>query len=309
MRLFIIAIVFVLLMSGCGSGTVATNALSASGAWALYPMMVKWSAEYSETHPGVAFDVSAGGAGKGMSDALTGIVDIGMVSRAVKQDEIDQGAFWIPVTTDAVFPVIAARNPVLLDLMKQGISRNEFIGIYITGEITTWGQLVGKPGITDSIHAYTRSDAAGAPEVWAEYLGAKQEDLLGVGVYGDPGLMDAVCRDDLGIGYNNLGYAFDPTTGGYIASSVVVPIDINDNGVADENELYLTHTEAAAAVASGVYPSPPARALNLVTNGKPDGVAADFIKWILTDGQQFVEENGYIPLPTNVLEEALRKLE
>ena len=73
--------------------------------------------------------------------------------------------------------------------------------------------MVGRPEVTDPIHVYTRSDAAGAPETWAKYLGKKQENLQGIGVYGDPGLLDAVVKDPLGIGYNNLNYAYDPKTG------------------------------------------------------------------------------------------------
>ena len=87
------------------------------------------------------------------------------------------------------------------------------IGIFITGEITTWGQVVGRPEVTDPIHVFTRSDACGAADTWAEYLGKAQEDLLGIAVYGDPGLLDAVIKDPLGIGFNNLNYAFDMETG------------------------------------------------------------------------------------------------
>ena len=56
--------------------------------------------------------------------------------------------------------------------------------------------------------------------------------------------------------------------------------------------------EAIDAVGTGKYPSPPARKLNLVTNGKPEGIVRDFILWILGDGQQFVNEAGYILLTT-----------
>jgi len=57
-----------------------------SGAWALYPMMVKWAEEFKKIHPQVRIDVSAGGAGKGITDALTGLVDIGMVSRELRPE-------------------------------------------------------------------------------------------------------------------------------------------------------------------------------------------------------------------------------
>ena len=50
-------------------------------------MMTTWVEEFQKDYPGIKFDISAGGAGKGMTDALSGAVDIGMVSRAVKEEE------------------------------------------------------------------------------------------------------------------------------------------------------------------------------------------------------------------------------
>jgi phosphate transport system substrate-binding protein len=61
-------------------------------------------------------------------------------------------------------------------------------------------------------------------------------------------------------------------------------------------------------VASGKYPSPPARAENLVTNGMPTGLVLAFIQWILTDGQQYDSEAGYVPLLPDQLAEQIGKL-
>jgi len=49
--------------------------------------------------------------------------------------------------------------------------------------------------------------------------------------------------------------------------------------------------------------------LNLVTHGKPAGIVRDFIAWVLTDGQQFVSESGYIALTPEKLAEALQKVQ
>jgi phosphate transport system substrate-binding protein len=283
--------------------------ITISGAWALYPMMVRWGEEFQKQNPQVQFDISAGGAGKGMADALAGAVDIGMVSRTIAAAEEQQGAFWVPVTKDAVFPSVNAGNPVLADLLKLGVTQEKFIGIYITGQIKTWGQVIGRSDVTDPIHLYTRSDAAGAPDTWARYLGKRQEDLLGVGVYGDPGLMEAVVKDPLGIGYNNLGYAFDMTTGKPVTGSMVLPIDVDGNGKVDPDEVLETRSQAQDAIARGVYPSPPAREENLVTKGKPSGLIKAFIVWIVTQGQTYVDEAGYVPLPKETLDAALTKLE
>jgi len=63
------------------------------------------------------------------------------------------------------------------------------------------------------------------------------------------------------------------------------------------------------AIGRVVYPHPPARNLHLVTKDKFTGVTKEFVKWILTDGQNYVEEVGYVPLSEDVINEQLKKLE
>lgn len=312
----IIPLIMILISTGCGrsptngqSGDSMSGTIAVSGAWALYPLMVRWGEEFQQLYPDVRFDISAGGAGKGMADVLADAVDIGMVSREIYPEEIERGAFWVSVTKDAVFLTVNEANPVWEDLYRQGVTRETLTGIYITGEITTWGQLVGRPEVTESIHVFTRSDAAGAPATWAKFLGKSQEDLLGVGVYGDPGVLEAVIRDPLSIGYNNLNFAFDFDTNRPPAGARIVPLDVNGNGRVDPEEMYDTKEQAVNAVARGHYPSPPARDLNLVTSGKPTGLLHAFLIWVITDGQEYVNEVGYVALSENKLNRELEKLD
>ena len=292
-----------------GEGELS-GTITVSGAWALYPMMVRWGEEFHTLHPYVQFDISAGGAGKGMADALAGAVDIGMVSRVIYPAEIEQGAFWVAATKDAVVPTVNADNPYLARLQAQGMTRATFEAIWM-GQITTWGEAIGDPNVSNGIHVYTRSDACGAAATWAAYLGDyAQEDLLGVAVYGDPGLAEAVSQDPLGIGYNNLNFAYDADTGRPVAGLQIIPIDLNENGQVDADENFCAvRSDLTAAIADGRYPSPPARALNLVTQGPPGGLTLAFIRWVLADGQAFVEETGYIPLTQAQLQAELAKLE
>ncbi len=310
-----ILILLGMVLAGCSQSGIEPQkdsdlkgTITISGAWALYPMVVRWGEEFQKLHPEVQFDISAGGAGKGMADALAGAVDIGMVSRVIHPEEIEQGAFWISVTKDAVFLTLNADNPVWDEINQQGINQETLVGIFISGEITTWGQVVGRPEVTDPIHVFTRSDACGAADTWSEYLGGKQEDLLGIGVYGDPGVLDAVIKDRLGIGYNNLNYAYDFDSGEPVQGALVVPLDIDGNGAVSSTEIFDMKEQAINAVVSGFYPSPPARDLNMVTYGKPTGLVLEFLTWILSEGQQFVSEAGYIPLTPEKLTSELEKI-
>lgn len=297
-------------LSSCGKKSDINNTISISGAFALYPMAVKWAEEYKKIHPDIQIHISAGGAGKGMTDALSGMVDLGMVSRSVSQEEIDKGAWFIAVTKDAVLPTINSGNTGINELMLKGLKKSDFAKIFLTGEITDWDMTTGGSN-KEKINVFTRSDACGAGEMWAKYIGKKQEDLKGTGVFGDPGMADAIRKDKNSIGYNNIIYIYDINTKKKHEGLEVVPVDINENGVVDETEnFYETIDDIDKAIKQGKYPSPPARDLYFVSKGKPVNKAtSDFLKWILLEGQKFVKEGGYVELQKESISSELKKLE
>ena len=293
----VLAIMMIVSFTGC-SGKSAGQ-ISLSGAFALYPMAVKWAEEYNILYPDVRIDISAGGAGKGISDVLSGMVDIGMVSREVYTEEISKGAFPIAVTKDAVVAVVNANNPSIETILATGLKNETGNAIWIEGSIKTWQEAIPSAA-SEPLRVYTRSDACGAAEMWAKCFDRKQEDLIGTGVFGDPGLAEAVQKDPLGIGYNNIGYAYDAVTKNQVEGLKVVPLDLNNNGTIDEDEdFYDSMYDLIAAIAAGKYPSPPARELYFVTlkNPSENTVLTHFINWVLTDGQKYVREAGYINLP------------
>ncbi len=295
-------------MQSCG-GKKETKNITISGAFALYPLAVKWAEEYQKLHPDVHIDVSAGGAGKGMTDVLSDVVDLGMVSREVYAPELEKGALPIAVAKDAVVITMNADNPLAAQIKRHGISREAATKIWITGEYTTWGQVLGTNDQTP-IHVYTRSDACGAAETFALWMGKKQEDLLGTAVFGDPGLASAIQNDPLGIGLNNIGYAYDEKARTPNPGLFVCPIDRDDNAQVSADEyFYDTKDDFIAAVAKDKYPSPPARDLYMVAHGTPQNeVVVDFLKFILTDGQKYNVPVGYISLTQEKLDKGLNAL-
>ncbi|MBN1449536.1 MAG: substrate-binding domain-containing protein [Anaerolineales bacterium] len=312
-RFLLAGLLIVLIVTACipfaapANGESLQGKITVSGAFALYPLVLRWSEEFQKVYPGVKFDIAGGGAGKGMEDILAQKVDIGMVSREITPEEETQGAYPIAVAKDAVFPMISEQNPVLSELLARGVTRETLTKIFITGEVRTWGQVVGKTDITDEIHVYTRSETCGAAETWGLYLGGGQADLSGNGRFGDSGIIRALIKDPLGIGYSNQIYAYGlgdiPPAG-----TIVLPIDLNGNKQAESDEILDTRQKATAAVASGLYPAPPSRILYLVTNGKPDGIVQVFIEWVLLEGQDLVDRLGYVQLSSKLLDSSLQKI-
>ncbi|MGE0087848.1 MAG: PstS family phosphate ABC transporter substrate-binding protein [Bacteroidales bacterium] len=319
-ELLYLIIIVIIIGTGCNKkqvkNTTTTNEISGtisiSGAFALYPMTAKWAEEFQKIHPDIRIDISAGGAGKGMTDVLSGMVDLGMFSRGITAVEKAKGVWWIAVTQDAVLPTINSNSAFLANVRTNGFKKQDFIDVFIDGKTKTWDKWAkGIETDNTAINVYTRSDACGAAQMWAEYLGKSQEDLIGTGIFGDPAIAEAVKNDVLGIGYNNVIYAYDINTRSKNPGIEIIPIDINENGLIDPDEqVYNKLDDIMAAIQTGIYPSPPARDLYLISNGKPQNrVVKEFLKWIVTDGQKFVNEAGYVQISEEKLKNGLKKLE
>lgn len=290
--------------------TTLTGEIQLSGAFALYPLAVRWQEEFKKIHPKVKIDISAGGAGKGITDALSGVVDMGMVSREVYPAEISKGAYVISVARDAVVPTINSRNPMIVEVLTRGLTL-EMARMIWSGQVKTWEQVLGKSGSKTPIHTYTRSDACGAAETWGSWFGMRQEQIEGLAVFGDPGVASVVQKDRIGIGFNNIAYAYDLRSRKPHRGIMVMPIDTDGNGRVDLQEsFYSTLDELNIAISDGRYPMPPARELYLVCKGKPSRPEViAFLEYILNDGQKIAPEAGFIPLSADILEAQLRKID
>ncbi len=299
-------------LTGCGTGRTANRVdpdgslhgrISLSGAFAVYPLAIRWSEEFRRENPDVRIEIDAGGAGKGITDALTGQVELGMVSRELNEAERARGAVAIAVARDAVVPTVSSANPYLSKILERGLSQETAKRIWATGEIRSWEVFLApekaEVAQVTRLDLFSRSDACGAAETWASWLGIHQEDLRGEGLNGDPSMASAVAKDANAIGFNNIGYAFDTETLQPIDGIRVLPIDTDGNGRIDPDEdFYQSRATLAQAISDGRYPTPPARNLYLVSRGETaDPVVRAFLSFILSPrGQALNAEAGYISI-------------
>jgi phosphate transport system substrate-binding protein len=312
--ILLITIVGIVGLSGCTNQQENTT-IKVSGAYSLYPMMVVWAQQYHSLHPDINIDVSSGGAGKGMADALAGSVNLGMVSRDVTTAEANQGIIAVAVVEDAVLATINTENPVLNTILEKGLTKQQLREIFINYSISTWGQLVGDANNTDPIKVYSRSDPCGAAEAWVKYLGDyTQDDIPTIEqitkVKGDDSMSKSIAGDPLGIGYSNVNYIYSNSTKAPKEGITVVPLDLNENRTIDPDEsFYESRDDVVNAELNNTLPSPPSRLVYLVTLNNFTGATKDFVQWILTDGQQYTFANGYGAVPIDILDDQLQILE
>jgi phosphate transport system substrate-binding protein len=311
-------ILIVLLLSGdcrqqgkspAGEGELEGN-ISISTSFALYPLVLKWTDEFHRLHPDVEFDVSAVGADKSVSDNLAGFVDLGGISRELREREEEAGLWEVAVARDTVVAILSEANPYLRELLSQGCTREGLARIWLAGDIRTWGDVFADKSVSTPLRSYTRADPCGAGEIWSLFLGGRQEDLRGIGVHGESWMARAIKEDPLGIGYTNLNFAYDALSLEPIRGIRVLPIDLDENGRIDAGEdFYASRDRILEAIASRKYPSPPSRDLYLISKGIPKNRSVrEFMIWSLTEGQVHVSATGFIPLLDSELEEGRRSL-
>lgn len=274
-----------------------TGTISIRGAYALYPLVSKWADDFMKVNPGVSIEVLKSGTGKGIADLLEGKCQLAMISRPLSNEEITAGIQVIPVARDGVAPIVSQKNPYLEELLRKGLSTDEFICTFTGEKQVTWGELL-ETDAGETVITYNRNDESGAAEVWAEFLYKTGSDLKGKEVSGDEEMIKSVSENPLSIGFCNFSYAFDAVTGEKLPGIQIVPFDLDfDNLVNGKEVPYNTLEKAQRSVWLGIYPKTLCRELTLGSMGKPaEGLTTEFIKYILTEGQNDVKSSSLCEL-------------
>jgi len=274
-----------------------TGNFSISGAFALYPLILKLADEFMAIHPGVRIEVEKTGTGEGITKLLEGKTQLAMISRPLTDEETGAGIWVIPVAKEGVAPVVNQNNPHIEKLLNQGLSPDEFIHIFVSGKQPSWGEVLDTDS-KEKITVYTRSDESGAAEIWAAFMYKKASDLKGIGINGDDEMIKSIQEDPLAIGFSNFSYAFDVTTGDRKKDIQIIPVDLDFDNKIDRVEVpFINLEEAHRSLWLGFFPDQLCRELTLGSSGKPtDPAIVEFLKYVLGEGQSDIKKTGFCPL-------------
>lgn len=268
-----------------------------SGAYALYPLVKKWSDDFMKIHPGVKIDVTRGGTGQGLEDLLAKKSQLAMISRPLTDTEIEEGIWTVPVARDGVAAIVNKKNPYIKRILDQGMSPDEFLKAFTNDKTVTWGELLDTSR-KEKILVFTRKDESGAAAVFAGFLNKETTDLKGTGVTGDDEMIKSIQNNPLAIGYCNFSYAFNVATGEQMKDIQVIPADLDYDNKIDKKEIPFNNLEKAhRGLWLGIYPKNLCRELSIGSAGKPtDPAIVEFLKYILSEGQSDVKESGLCEL-------------
>jgi phosphate transport system substrate-binding protein len=306
----------------------AQTTLNGAGATFPYPMYSKWFNEYHNQHSDIQINYQSIGSGGGIRQVIAGTVDFGATDGPMSDDQLKEAKTKIlhfPTVLGADVP--AYNIPGVTGELK---FTPEALAEIFLGKITKWNDKAitgANPGVTlpdRDIIVVHRSDGSGTTYIWTDYLskvssewqntagkGTSVKWPIGLGGKGNEGVAGMIRQLPGSIGYIELIYAVQNK----------IPYGSVKNAAGSFVKATLESVTAAAASS----PKMPADFRVSITNapGKdaypissftwlliPEQskdaargkILADFLNWMVTDGQKMTAALSYAPLPEAVVQ-------
>ena len=308
--------------------------LNGAGATFPYPIYSKWFSEYHKLHPDIQINYQSIGSGGGIRQVIAGTVDFGASDGPMTDDQLKEAKIKILHVPTVLGADVPAYNiPGVTGELK--FTPQVLAGIFL-GKITNWNDKAiasANPGVTlpnQDIIVVHRSDGSGTTYIFTDYLakvspewqsqvgkGVSVNWPTGLGGKGNEGVAGSIRTLPGSIGYVELIYAVQNNiTYGSIRNSAGEFLKATLEGV----------TAAAASVKSmpadfrvsitnapgkDAYPISSFTWLLIPAQSKDPAkgkILADFLNWMVTDGQKMAAPLSYAPLPDSVAEKVKEEI-
>ena len=316
----------VLLCVALALPALGQTTLNGAGATFPNPMYQKWFSEYHKAHPDIQFNYQSIGSGGGIRQVLAQTVDFGASDGPMTDEQLAQAKtkiLHIPTVMGAVVP--AYNVPGVSSELK--FTPEALSGIFL-GKITTWNDPViakANPGVNlpnQTIIVIHRSDGSGTTYIFTDYLSKVSSDWqngpgkgtsvkwpVGLGGKGNEGVAGMIRQMQGGIGYIELIYAVQNkidygsvknASGTFVKASLdsVTAAAASAKSMPADFRVSITNAPGKDAypISSFTWLLIPEKSKE-ANKGK---ILADFLTWMVDDGQKMTAELSYAPLPENV---------
>ena len=301
--------------------------LNGAGATFPNPMYSKWFAEYHKAHDNVQINYQPIGSGGGIRQVTAGTVDFGASDMPMTDKQLAdarQKILNIPTVLGAVVP--AYNIPGVTGEVK--FTPEVLAGIFL-GRIAKWNDPAiakANPGVTfpdREIVVVHRSDGSGTSFIFTDYLSKVSNDWkntvgadtsvkwpIGLGGKGNEGVAGSIRQLSGAIGYVELIYAVQNnipygmvknSSGAWVKASLesVTAAAASAPKMPADFRVSITNAPGKDAypISSFTWLLIPAQSKD-AAKGK---ILADFLNWMVTDGQKMTNALSYAPLPDNVV--------
>ncbi len=270
----------------------------------LYELTSKWASEFGSLHPEVKINVSEadyGSTGFGTGGSL------GFISGKATTAIIDETNWKMVVGRDVVVAVMNSENPFSAEVNKQGISQEQLTQMLINPLNRNWGTMLVK-SLAEPIHLYIVNDETVKAGL-EKFINGKNIAFTGIIVGTRDEMVSAIQKDPYAIGFCSL-LNITESDQNLAGNLKLLPIDKNGNGTLEYMEnIYADLNTFQRGIWIGKYPKSLVSNVYAVSNVQPANEnELEFLKWVITEGQLYMNANGYCELVGSESQSQLDKL-
>jgi phosphate transport system substrate-binding protein len=332
-----------ILVAALAVGTIVwaqgATLITGAGATFPYPIYSKWFAEYHKAHGNAEINYQSVGSGAGIKQITEGTVDFGASDGPMNDDQLKAfqdkhgfGVLHFPTVLGADVPTynIAGVTGTL------NLTPDALAGIFL-GKVTKWNDPaiasankgVSLPG--SDIVVVHRSDGSGTTYIWTDYLSKVSDEWknkvgkgtsvnwpVGLGGKGNEGVTGLIKQTPNSIGYveliyaaqNNIPYGAVKNPAGSFVKADLASVSAAAAGAAkdmpEDFRVSITNAPGKTAypISSFTWLLIPAK----FTDASKRDAIKDFVKWSLSDGQNYAEALSYAKLPKEVVAKETKAL-
>src|SRR5438874_10398323 len=318
---------------GLSANASAQMMINGAGATFPYPIYSKWFDEYAKVDPSVRFNYQSIGSGGGQKQILSQTVDFGASDGPMSDDNLAKAPgklLHIPTVAGAVVVTYKLPgNPALK------LDRDTIAGMYL-GQIKKWNDAklaALNPGVKlpdQDIVVVHRSDGSGTTFIFTDYLSKISSEWkskagnntsvnwpVGIGGKGNEGVSGQVKQTPGAVGYVELIYAIQNkmpyadvknSAGEFVkATPDSVTAALATAQIPDDFRFSMTNAPGKDA-----YPICGATWLLVYEQQKDPAKGkklVEFLKWAATKGEAMAKTLDYAPLPENIQQRVLNRVE
>jgi phosphate transport system substrate-binding protein len=318
---------------GLGATASAQMAMNGAGATFPYPIYSKWFDEYAKVDPSVRFNYQSIGSGGGQKQILSQTVDFGASDGPMSDDNLAKAPGKILHIPTVAGAVVMSYN--LPESPKLKLDGETIAGMYL-GQIKKWNDpklTALNPGVKlpdQDIVVVHRSDGSGTTFIFTDYLSKISSEWkskagnstsvnwpTGLGGKGNEGVSGQIKQTPGAIGYVELIYAIQNkmpdaqvknAAGEFVEPTIAsVTAALSTAQIPDDFRFSMTNAPGKDA-----YPICGATWLLVYEQQKDPAKGkklVEFLKWALTKGEGMAEKLDYAPLPDNVQQRVLKRID
>jgi ABC-type phosphate transport system substrate-binding protein len=262
-------------------------------------LVAKWVSEYSKKYHDIQH----------VTEKEGGVysVEVSPFGEQREKDAPETGETVIHFGRYAVLPIAGTDNVLLSEVGKKKLNGKRLKALFFEKDYLSGEEEENEKGKLSGATVYSNNDSKSITHSFAAHFGYEASSLKGKRIAGDDiYLNSAVTKDATGFSFNNLSYLYDIESRRLREGLTLIPLDVKK----EEAEVLNTHNldETIALLERKTVDLIPVEDLVFVLPEKTDAATLRFVKWVLTEGQEYIHTFGFLRLDSQILAQEEKQL-